>query len=129
MPYSPAHRTVRDQRSRELEGERQLEDRQHEPGEAFHGLDIERLLQRQSLVQTELTAQRHADHRRDHHVPETPELNQYKDNQLSEDGEIIRSVDDDEAGDTDRGGRREERIQKSDRIARSGNRQAQQTHA
>ena len=45
-------------------------------------------------MQTELATQRHADHSRDRHVPETAELNQCKDNELSEHGEIIRCIDD-----------------------------------
>ena len=96
----PSHR--QDQSPREFEGERELQDRQHKARESLHGLHIQSLLQGQSLVQAELTTQRQSDHGRDRHVAEAAELNQRQDHQLSECGEIVWCIDNDQSRDAHR---------------------------
>jgi hypothetical protein len=92
-------------------------------------MDIERLLQRQPLVQTELTPERHADDGRDRHVSEAAELNERQHHELAEHRQVVGRVDHDQAGDTDRRRGGEECIQKRERITHGRNWQAQENRA
>ena len=124
-PPGPQH-----DRAHHLEDDRHAEDAEGEPHDFFRAECVQPFDERLSLLQRDAATERDADERREGHVAEPARLDQEQHDHLTEEREVERRVDDDEAGDADgrRGG--EERVVPGDAGAgRRGPRQRQQQRA
>ena len=84
-----------DDRPRSLDGKGHRDDTPDVADQTFEGQLVQTFLQREAIAERNAPPEEQCDEARRRHIPEAADLDQDKDHQLANKGEVVRSVHDD----------------------------------
>jgi hypothetical protein len=115
LPEPPGREGERPDR---LDGGRHDEDAPDVPHEPLEGELVQAFLQGQAVAERDLPPQDERDEARHGHVPEAAGLDEREDHEVTEEREVLRGIQDDQAGHADRRRRREQSVHEGRRPGR-----------